>query len=229
MVRNRGIRDWHVLGSSHEERKSVQASHEDFESERMRMSHSGSNTFTAATPVISTMRSPDLDTSNVWDDLAVLINSNFLGAIEENARQVGITTATLHGGSMHVLARASTPLSTPPSLWPHELQFHVPHDLIIDVIPHMQLRSNILAAVNDGALNQSEFCAALRASGSLENVAGQWLRNGMVVWNSVPTQASNWEISDAVWCKWGFLFRGCQDLIDGTNMWRAGRGDPALR
>jgi hypothetical protein len=193
------------------------------------MSHSGIDTSTAATPVISTTRSPDPSSVDVWDDLAGLINSNFLRAIEENARHLGITTATLHGGYVHVLGRASTPLTTPPSLWPHELQFHVHHDSIIDVIPHMQLRSNILVAVNDGVLNQSEFCAALRASGSLENVAGQWLRNGMVVWNSLPTQASNWEISDAVWCKWGFLFRGCQDLINGTNMWRAGRGDPALR
>jgi hypothetical protein len=223
--RLRGIREWHVLGSLEGDRGPGDAQRDDPDTDGTRVSRA----LAVAPSTVSPSTLPDLDTGIVWDDLAGLINSNFLCAIEENAAHLGITTDALHNGGGHLLSRALINTSIPTSLWPCELQFQMPHDPIIDVIPHMQLRYNILVAINSGILNEVEFCAALRASGSLEDFAGQWLRNGMVVWNSAPTQSSNWEITDAVWCKWPFLFRGCMDLVHGSNIWRAGRGDPALR
>jgi hypothetical protein len=223
--RLRGIREWHVIGFLESDRRSDDACCGDAHIDCMHMLPAPA---VVPSPT-STTRLPQLDTSNVWDNLASLINSNFLCAIEENATHLGITTDTLHSGVAHLLSKTPINLSIPTSLWPCELQYHMPHDPIIDVIPHMQLRYNILVAIGNGILNEVEFCTALRASGSLEHIAGQWLRNGMVVWNSVPDQASNWEITDAVWCKWPFLFRGCVDLVHGSNVWKAGRGDPALR
>jgi hypothetical protein len=223
--RLRGIREWHVLGSLEGNRGSRNAHGENINTDGMRMSHA----LAVAPPTIPPIEPPEVDTGNVWDNLASLINSNFLCAIEENAAHLGITAEALHSGVGHLLSQTPTNMSIPASLCPCELQFHMPHDPILDVMPHMQLRYNILVAISNGILNELEFCTALRASGSLEDIAGQWLRTGMVVWNTVPTQASNWEISDAVWCKWPFLFRGCVDLVHGSNVWRAGRGDPALR
>jgi hypothetical protein len=50
---------------------------------------------------------------------------------------------------------------------------------------------------------------------------------GWIVWND-PWDVSAWEATEAFVKKWGYLLKGCQQIIEATNRWRAMRGEGAL-
>ncbi|KAF2172936.1 hypothetical protein M409DRAFT_49443 [Zasmidium cellare ATCC 36951] len=162
-------------------------------------------------------------TGRVWDELAQLINRNLMSAAATNAQQLGLDSAALSGARPVVTPRVSNnQLPTP--LQPISLQHQVPHDPIIDIVPHPRFRYNILKAMATQQLDAAAFSAALRASGALENVQGSWLRGGLVVWSS-PDQLASWELSESFVRRFGLLLQGCEDLLAATNAWRSRRGE----
>jgi hypothetical protein len=52
-------------------------------------------------------------------------------------------------------------------------------------------------------------------------------RRGLLVWGN-PWSGQDWEISDGFVKKWGFLLKGCWDVIEATNRWRELRGEKRL-
>lgn len=168
-------------------------------------------------------RVTDPQTGRVWDELAQLINRNFLSATVANAQHLGLDLSALQGGTPVRTPRV-TDRQIPAALNPVELQYQVPHDPLIDTIPHARLRFNILRAIAQGQLDSTTFCKCVRASGALELLNGSWQRGGLVVW-SFPEQVASWELSEPFVRRWACLLEGCEDLIAATNAWRSRRGE----
>jgi hypothetical protein len=173
----------------------------------------------------STPSTPSTD--NPLDELAQLINRNFMQAAATNAQHLGLNLTSLRTGTPASTPRLRNVASLPPTLKPVELQHQLPHDPIIDIIPHPRLRFNIVRAIATGNLDASRFSASLRRSGAVLNVQGEARRGGLIVW-SFPEQLSSWELSEAFFVNWGFLLEGCEDFVTATNVWRSRRGEQSL-
>lgn len=50
----------------------------------------------------------------------------------------------------------------------------------------------------------------------------------VIVWGD-PSDPSAWEVNTAFLRKWGYLLRGCPEIIESTNIWRIRRGERCLR
>lgn len=159
----------------------------------------------------------------VWDELAQLINRNFMAATVTNANHLGIDPGALQAGTAVRTPRTSD-RQIPATLTPIDAQYQFPHDPIIDTIPHARLRYNILRAIASGQIDGSDFSKSIRASGSLEVLHGSWQRGGVVVW-SFPEQVGSWELSEPFVRRWSCLLEGCEDLVAATNSWRSRRGE----
>ena len=166
-------------------------------------------------------------TDNPWDELAQLINRNFMQAAATNAQHLGLNLTSLRSGAPACTPRLRNVANLPPTLKPIEVQHQLPHDPIIDTIPHSRLRFNIVRAIATGNLDASRFSASLRRSGAVLNVQGEARRSGLIVWN-FPEQLSSWELSEAFFIIWGFLLEGCEDFVAVTNVWRSRRGEKSL-
>ncbi|WPG99620.1 Hypothetical protein R9X50_00243800 [Acrodontium crateriforme] len=161
----------------------------------------------------------------VWDELAQLINRNFMAAAEANAQHLNLTL-TKHDEVPGCVPRREI-REIPNTLIPVHLQYQIPHDPIIDIIPHSRLRFNILEAIAANELDANEFSKCLRASGALEKVNDTWLRSGLVVWGA-SDDVSSWEMSEGFIVQFEPLVRGCEDLIAATNDWRDKRGEALI-
>jgi hypothetical protein len=166
-------------------------------------------------------------TDNPWDELAQLINRNFMQAVSANARRLGLNLTSLGAGTATSTPRLRNPANLPPTLKPVEVQHQLPHDPLIDTIPHARLRFNVLRAIATGNLDAARFSACLRRSGAVVNVQGEARRSGLIVWN-FPEQLASWELSEGFVMIWGFLLEGCEDFVAATNVWRSRRGERSL-
>jgi hypothetical protein len=166
-------------------------------------------------------------TDNPWDELAQLINRNFMQAVSANAQRLGLSTTALRAGTATSTPRLRNAANLPPTLKPVEVQHQLPHDPLIDTIPHSRLRFNILRAIATGNLDASRFSASLRRSGAVINVQDEARRSGLIVWN-FPEQLASWELSEGFVMVFGFLLEGCEDFIAATNVWRSRRGERSL-
>ena len=52
-------------------------------------------------------------------------------------------------------------------------------------------------------------------------------RRGFVVWGD-PWLMSGWEVTEGFVGKWGFLLKGCPDVVEAANRWREVRGEERL-
>jgi hypothetical protein len=52
-------------------------------------------------------------------------------------------------------------------------------------------------------------------------------KTGLIVWKE-PWDSSGWEVSEAFLKKWGWVVRGCRELMVSTNFWRERRGEKRL-
>lgn len=163
-----------------------------------------------------------MPTGRALDELAQLINGNLMAAAITNARSLGIHSDELQYATPVLTPRGAK--AVPATLQPVQLQHQIPHDAMIDIIPHARLRYNILRAIATQQLNAAEFSSCLRASGALESMQGHWQRGGLVVW-SLPDQLDSWEVSEAFVRRFPYLLQGCEDLLASTNAWRIRRGE----
>jgi hypothetical protein len=111
----------------------------------------------------------------------------------------------------------------PPDLRYTPLQQSTPHPYWISVIPVPRLRDNLILSA--GKYDEHEFCYDLGLG--LYEGFDDVERRGFLVWGQT-WRGHEWEMSEGFLKKWGFLLKGCLELIESTNCWREVRGDDRL-
>ncbi|KAM6528918.1 hypothetical protein FALCPG4_009870 [Fusarium falciforme] len=157
--------------------------------------------------------------------LSMVIQLNAFNALVYNACLLGIKTETLCDvkimspftgvGSYTVDERC------PSTLYPTLAQRTIHHHPWIDLLPLPRLRDNLIRAFQ--IINEREIGSDIM---SVQAVAGE--KPTLIVWGD-PSNPRWWEASPAFLLKWGYLLRGCQELIEATNYWRERRGEKPFR
>ena len=166
----------------------------------------------------------ELSVGHRFDLLACLINRNFHAAASSNARHLGMNHSVVQHSSLTLTATQYESAPTALNLQPVTLQHQIPHDPIINILPHARLRHNIMNAVAKSRIDAKLLSDDLRCSGGLIRIQDSWQRCGLIVWGS-PQDLQSWEISAGFMYRWGHLLEGCEDLLASTNVWRAQRGE----
>ncbi|KAH7029771.1 uncharacterized protein B0I36DRAFT_375104 [Microdochium trichocladiopsis] len=111
----------------------------------------------------------------------------------------------------------------PPSLAPTKMQLTTPHHPWLDLFPLPRLRDNMLATTRCMPLEEEDelFDHILEASGPKREWAG------FMVWGE-PWDPRSWEVSVPFLRNWGFLLRGCPEIIMSTNAWRRRRREQPI-
>jgi hypothetical protein len=117
----------------------------------------------------------------------------------------------------------SLPRNIPSSLAPTLLQRRVRHGAWIDAAPLATIRDNLIRAA--GSYDEDGLCLDLL--GGLFYGSSEPEHHGVRVWSD-PWDASAWELTEGFIRKWGFLLKGCQELLDATNRWRQMRQEEPL-
>jgi len=115
------------------------------------------------------------------------------------------------------------PASMPPSLRPTAIQLSVPHNPLITVAPFPALRNNLILQAEE--YDMDELTADI-FGGLFDGYSDTEIR-GVMVWGE-PWREDSWELTEGFIRKWGFLLRGCVELIESTNRWRDSRGEERL-
>ena len=111
----------------------------------------------------------------------------------------------------------------PETLAPTTMQLNTRHHPWVDLFPLPTLRNNLLAAaqVMEAEDEQELYNDVLEAGGGRREWAG------LVVWGE-PWDPSSWEISFPFMQKWGWLLKGCPEILEATNHWRRQRGEQPI-
>ncbi|KXH63594.1 hypothetical protein CSAL01_09460 [Colletotrichum salicis] len=107
-----------------------------------------------------------------------------------------------------------------PALQPTPVQRTVLHYPWIDLFPFPRLRDNVLLGVAGGSLDDDNLCA------DILEVKDEDLSDkpSLIVWGE-PSDWKAWEANENFFEKWGFLVKGCPELLEATNSWRVKRGE----
>ncbi|KAF4847483.1 hypothetical protein CGCSCA4_v005560 [Colletotrichum siamense] len=161
--------------------------------------------------------------------LHVLIRLRVLAALAHNAAAMGFPPQGLCRDDFISPYNLSGPLelenfdlTTPgrESLRPTNLQRTVLHHPWIDLFPFPVFRDNVLFGMDSGLLDDDQLCADILEVKD-EDLAG---RPSLIVWGQ-SWDCMAWEANEAFFRKWGFLTRGCPELLEATNYWRSRRGE----
>lgn len=117
-------------------------------------------------------------------------------------------------------------LTLPPSLLPTALQCTIPHESWIDIIPHPAIRDNLILAA--GCYDEDQLWID-NLGGLFEGFPADHIRRyGIIMWDP-PWDASGWEVSEGFCDRWGWMLRGAEEVVLGTNRRRRERGERELR
>jgi len=165
--------------------------------------------------------------------LPTLVQLNVFSALTRNAAALGVSKEWLADDTISPFSRHGPDLGLffpgmassvpyPDSLRPTALQVAVPHHPWIDLLPIPRLRDNILCAtVEPDALDEDDLCY------DLVEVTGESDKASLIVW-AEPWNPRGWEVSVAFLRKWGWLLKGCPEILEATNYWREKRGEKRL-
>jgi hypothetical protein len=158
------------------------------------------------------------------DHLLSLSKLNIQHAIIDNTRSIGMTMEWMARDDAISIFNAPIPgfseSSIPASLRPTECQRLVAHHPWLDFFPFHNMRDNLIA-VQD-FIDDDDLCHDLMAFWDTRNTGAT-----LLVWGP-SWEPENWEVTPAFLLKWGFLLKGCEELIMNTNRWRAKRGEKPL-
>jgi hypothetical protein len=165
-------------------------------------------------------------------NLPMLIRLNLLNALARNARIIGFPPDGLCRDEYespyaqegpHPLDCPHPLASCPKVLEPTTTQRSIRHHPWIDLFPFPAFRDNFLLALDAGTLDEDELCMELLDIGS----ANLGDKPALIVWGD-SSDFRGWEVNVPFLKKWGWLLRGCPELIQGTNRWRMTRGEKEL-
>ncbi|CAJ0552683.1 Ff.00g007610.m01.CDS01 [Fusarium sp. VM40] len=164
--------------------------------------------------------------------LPSLIRLNAVNAVSSNALHIGIPLQGLCCDDVISPWNALGPKpadgalarpSCPESLHPTKLQIEIEHHPWVDLLPIPQLRDNMLRAYTSGVIDEDELCIDILGLLSSQGLQDAYL----IVWGE-SHDASSWEVSVGFLKKWGWLLKGCSELVESTNRWRQQRGEAKI-
>ncbi|QPC67372.1 hypothetical protein HYE67_009603 [Fusarium culmorum] len=164
--------------------------------------------------------------------LPSLIRLNAVNAVSKNASHIGIpleglccddVTSPWSIKTLGPLESTTTSLSCPESLHPTKLQTEIEHHPWVDLLPFPQLRDNMLRAYTGGIIDEDELCFDILGVTCSQGLDDAYL----IVWGESHNPTS-WEVSVGFLKKWGWLLKGCSELVQSTNRWRQQRGESTL-
>ncbi|KAF5573961.1 Aryl-alcohol dehydrogenase [Fusarium pseudocircinatum] len=160
--------------------------------------------------------------------LPLLIRINLLNALAFNASKLPMSSRGLCCADLISPFNLTGPLqldepqlsgeNNPLCLRPTPLQKSVVHHPWIDLLPFAALRDNMLRYLAQGILDDDELCH------DILGLHGDTLDDSpaMIVWGE-PSDSSSWEVNPTFLRKWGWLVKGCPQIIKSTNAWRLRR------
>ncbi|KAM0428544.1 hypothetical protein ACHAPT_006904 [Fusarium lateritium] len=164
--------------------------------------------------------------------LPSLIRLNAVNALSHNARSIGLPLDGLCRDEMisrfnvygpKSLQGINVEQSYPENLRPTQLQLSFEHHPWSDLLPVPRLRDNILQGVMNETFDEDELCNDI-----LSVVSSRQLdETFFIIWGD-PSDVYGWEVSVGFIKKWGWLLRGCPELIESTNRWRLQRGESKI-
>lgn len=116
--------------------------------------------------------------------------------------------------------------SCPANLKPIQLQMRVRHHPWVDLFPSPRMRHNFLAKVlRDGpeSFDEDDLCSDIWEAGKGRGIE----EAALLVWGDA-SDPRNWEATEPFLHKWGWLVKGCIDLLRATNYWRERRDERPL-
>ncbi|KAK6065507.1 hypothetical protein SCUP234_12549 [Seiridium cupressi] len=161
---------------------------------------------------------------SVDHQLIVLVQFNALRAMLTNLSILSLQhRMPSECGAAFNISLPEPPSTIPPSLQPTLVQLSTPHDPWIDMIPFPAMRDNLL--LNPEQVDQEELC--VDALGGLYEGFDEIETRGIIAWGE-PWSPTGWEVSEGFAKKYGFLLRGCDELMEATQSYRAVRGEERL-
>jgi hypothetical protein len=156
--------------------------------------------------------------------LLTLTKLNVHRAFMCNMASLGITWEWMQEDSVspfYTIGPAKEVIPTRPNMLPTTLQKNNEHHTWIDLFPCPLMRDNLVRAGNEW--DDEDLCT---------DVMGFWDGGspdpqGLIVWGD-PSDIRNWELQPGFVKKWGWIVRGCSEIIRSTNQWRAKRGERPL-
>ncbi|QGI75243.1 hypothetical protein CEK25_000149 [Fusarium fujikuroi] len=164
--------------------------------------------------------------------LPSLIRLNAVNAVSSNAVHIGIPLQGLCCDDVISPWNALGPSSAdgtlvksscPESLRPTKLQIEIEHHPWVDLLPFPQLRDNMLKGYTNGVFDEDELCIDILGLMSSQGLDDAYL----IVWGEAH-DGKSWEVSVGFLKKWGWLLKGCSELVESTNRWRQQRGEAKL-
>lgn len=154
------------------------------------------------------------------DLLLTLIQFNVFRALVSNTFALGFPFSWLSAEADSPYHLGESRRCCPASLQPTALQRKVPHHPWIDLFPFPALRDNMLSQGED--FDDDDLCHDL-----VEVCHAPSERSGLIVWSD-PWDPLGWEATTEFIGKWGWILRGCPELLFSTNHWRGQRGEDAI-
>ena len=118
-----------------------------------------------------------------------------------------------------------SPSALPKHWQPTTSQLVLPHHPVLDLIPWPSVRERVI-----NVLNLPDAARPRNATGPLAFIHFVYDmeddREGMRVWGSDPCDPTTWEVGQALFERWWFVFD--RDTIAQSNRWRQLRGAPKL-
>jgi len=167
----------------------------------------------------------------VLDHCLRLLQLNTINAFTRNAAALGFGFDWLICESISPFGRdGQSPRpgrgptdSVPTSLIPTSMQLRTRHHPWLDLFPLPKIRDNLLTAA--GAITPEDehrlFDDVMESGGGKDEWAG------LLIWGE-PWDHQSWEISGPFLRRWGWVIRGCPEIIASTNHWRSQRGEKPI-
>lgn len=160
------------------------------------------------------------------DHLLTLTKLNLFRAFLRNIAALGYSREWMSDDALSRFSISGPHLKTvplaniPSSLRPTELQQSQPHHPWLDFFPFARLRDNLIQ--NEDSMDDFQFCRDLMGFWTMPSE-----ENCMLVWGN-PWDPMNWEITEVFLRKWGWLLKGCPEILWSSNYWRLQRGEKRL-
>ncbi|RFU28889.1 hypothetical protein B7463_g7444, partial [Scytalidium lignicola] len=170
------------------------------------------------------MRNHTLLSAPTADHLLVLVKFNIFRALLVNMETLHLSEDCLE--SDEVLSPFFTAPETmlamklPKALQPTKMQLEVKHHPWIDLMPIPRMRDNFIRAGD--SFDDMELCGDV-----VGFFSGSRVEMSLIIWGE-PWDTGGWEVTEAFVERWGWSIRGCHELFESTNRWRAKRGEEPL-